>query len=50
MYDFADPDDPNTIRIPFIFVPHGHPLPTEWLRDHPGSLPSAGSDDVAERR
>jgi hypothetical protein len=38
MYDFADPDDSNTIRIPFIFVPHGHPLPTEWLRDHPGAF------------
>ncbi len=35
MAGFADPDDPDTIRIPFIFVPHGHPPPTEWLRDHP---------------
>ncbi len=35
MPDTADPDDPDTIRIPFIFVPHGHPPPTEWLRDHP---------------
>ena len=35
MAGFADADDPDTIRIPFIFVPHGHPLPTEWLRDHP---------------
>ena len=38
MHDFADPDDPTTIRIPFIFVPRGHPPPTEWLRDHPGAF------------
>ncbi len=35
MTGFADADDPDTIRIPFIFVPHGAPMPTEWLRDHP---------------
>lgn len=35
MPDFAAPDDPDTIRIPFIFVPHGHPPPADWLRDHP---------------
>ena len=38
MAGFADPDDPDMIRIPFIFVPHGHPPPTEWLRDHPDAF------------
>jgi hypothetical protein len=38
MTSFADPDDPDTIRSPFIFVPHGEPLPTDWLRDHPDWL------------
>ncbi len=35
-YDIADPNDPNTLVVPFIFVPHGHPLPIEWMREHPG--------------
>jgi hypothetical protein len=35
-YDIADPNDPNTLVVPFIFVPHGHPLPLEWMHEHPG--------------
>jgi hypothetical protein len=35
-YDIADPNDPNTLVVPFIFVPHGHPLPIEWMHEHPG--------------
>lgn len=35
-YDIADPNDPNTLVVPFIFVPHGSPLPVEWLDAHPG--------------
>jgi hypothetical protein len=30
------PDDPNGLRIPFIFVPRGDPLPTQWIAEHPG--------------
>jgi hypothetical protein len=33
--DLTSPDDPDAIRIPFIFVPRGHSLPADWLRDHP---------------
>jgi rare lipoprotein A (peptidoglycan hydrolase) len=29
------PDDPNTLRIPFVFVPHGNPLPLAWIAEHP---------------
>jgi len=36
-FDIADPDDPNTLVLPFIFVPHADPWPTEWLREHPGA-------------
>ena len=36
--DIADPASPDTIRIPFVFVPHGLPPPTDWLRDHPGHV------------
>jgi hypothetical protein len=35
-YDTADPNDPNTLVVPFIFVPHGCPLPVEWMAEHPG--------------
>ena len=35
-YDFADPRDPGTLVVPFIFVPHGHPPPLEWMAAHPG--------------
>jgi hypothetical protein len=35
-YDIADPDDPNTLRVPFVFVPHGAPMPLEWMAEHPG--------------
>jgi hypothetical protein len=34
--DIADPNDPDTLVVPFIFVPRGHPPPTEWLAAHPG--------------
>jgi hypothetical protein len=34
-YDIADPDDPNTLVVPFIFVPQGDPLPLAWMREHP---------------
>jgi hypothetical protein len=34
--DSADPNDPNTLVVPFVFVPRGHPPPTEWLAAHPG--------------
>ena len=34
--DIADPNDPNTLVVPFVFVPRGHPPPTEWLAAHPG--------------
>ena len=30
------PDAPNGLRIPFIFVPRGDPLPTQWIAGHPG--------------
>jgi hypothetical protein len=33
------PSDLHTfdeIKLPFIFVPHGAPEPTEWLRNHTG--------------
>jgi hypothetical protein len=25
----------DELRIPFLFVPHGDPFPTEWVREHP---------------
>ena len=28
----------DDLVIPFIFVPHGHPLPTDWLAAHPGAI------------
>ncbi len=24
----------DEVKLPFIFVPHGHPEPTEWLQRH----------------
>ena len=33
--DIADPNDPNPLVVPFIFVPPGDPLPIEWMREHP---------------
>ena len=39
-HDVADEKDwPNgwdVVRIPFCFVPHGAPEPTEWMARHPG--------------
>src|SRR5208282_1710028 len=32
------PSDPHVfdgLKLPFIFVPHGAPEPTEWLASHP---------------
>jgi hypothetical protein len=37
--DPADPrNDPNMVRIPFIFVKHGDPPPLRWMAEHPGYL------------
>lgn len=34
--DLVDPpDDLDALRVPFIFVPHGDPLPMEWMAEHP---------------
>jgi hypothetical protein len=27
---------PDDLQVPFIFVPHGDPEPTEWMARHPG--------------
>ena len=32
----SDREGPNEFRVPFIFVPHGHPEPKEWMARHPG--------------
>ena len=32
------PPAPDEVSAPFIFVPHGAPLPTEWLARHPGAI------------
>jgi len=37
-YDIADPNDPTTLRIPFMFVPRGCEPDPEWLRKHPGAI------------
>jgi hypothetical protein len=38
--DVADkkdwPDGWDVVRLPFCFVPHGAPEPTEWMARHPG--------------
>ena len=32
----GDGERPDELRVPFIFVPHGHPEPKEWMARHPG--------------
>jgi len=35
--DPADPrNDPNMVRIPFLFVKRGDPPPLRWMAEHPG--------------
>jgi hypothetical protein len=34
----ADSSDPNIIATSLVFVPHGDPLPVEWLRRHPDAV------------
>ncbi len=43
-------DSPDLLKIPFIFVPDGDPVPTAWLARHPDAIrirarfvPSGGS-------
>jgi hypothetical protein len=39
--EHALPSDPHSfdeIKLPFIFVPHGAPEPTEWLQRHPDTI------------
>jgi hypothetical protein len=39
--EHALPSDPHSfdeIKLPFIFVPHGEPEPTEWLARHPDNI------------
>ena len=38
MTDDPDPKKPGfgDLETPFLFVPHGAPEPTEWMRKHPG--------------
>ncbi len=46
---------PDDLVIPFVFVPHGAPEPTEWMNEHPGwvkfpatvMLRPAGSDPTS---
>jgi hypothetical protein len=32
----SDGERPDELRVPFIFVPHGHPEPKEWMERYPG--------------
>jgi len=36
--EIADPNGPNTLVVPFMFVPHGSEPTPEWLREHPGAI------------
>ena len=47
----SDPPVFDELKLPFIFVPHGEPEPTEWLASHPDHIklpatfvPRAGGD------
>jgi len=31
-------NSPDLLKIPFIFVPDGDPVPTEWLARHPDAI------------
>jgi len=31
-------NSPDLLKIPFIFVPDGDPVPTEWLASHPDAI------------
>ncbi len=36
-----DQDEPHllySMKVPFIFVPHGSPPPLDWMAEHPGAL------------
>jgi hypothetical protein len=51
----SDPYSFDELKLPFIFVPHGEPEPTEWLARHPDYIklpatfvPRTGGDDRSD--